>query len=85
MGRKKKKSKKKGAGQPVVRDEKLEDELQALQAIFEERFHILEDRLGCSVLIVPDPAEQHPQISALFEARCLMQTYALTWASGATR
>lgn len=69
MARKKKKTKNTAPRLPVVRDEKLEDELQALQAIFDDKFHILEDRLGCSVLIVPHPADQHPQISALFEAR----------------
>lgn len=68
MARKKKGSNKKHP-QPSCRDEKLEEELQALKAIYEDRFHILEDRLGCSVVVVPHPADEQPQISVLFEAR----------------
>lgn len=71
MARKKKKSKSRGEQQPFAeppRDEKLEEELGALKAIYDAKFEILEDRLGCSVHISPLPSDS-ASVSVMLEAR----------------
>eukprot|EP00892_Ulva_mutabilis_P002760 jgi/Ulvmu1/12485/UM009_0138.1 len=72
MARKKKKTKNNAAKQQRSlprRDETLEEELGALQAIYDDGFEILDDRLGCSVLVAPYPTGDDAPLSVIFEAR----------------
>lgn len=76
MARKKKKNKSKPSEKRLqsskvsqierAPDERLEEELEALKAIYEEHFQILEDKLGCSVLIV-SPKNDHQSVSAAYD------------------